>query len=157
MGVVRGERPADEGVMTMSRAVPMTVATRLVLAALGVAVVGLLIQWVADPGKFDGANKTFGLPFPPGILFIAVFGLLSLLTRRWRWHPVFAMLIAVQIVVGGTLADKLQPNLASGDAGTVIGNVVMVVGLVGSFVAGLVAIVRGGGAGPRTAVPAREQ
>ena len=118
----------------------MTVPTTLTLAGLGVAVVGLLIQWVADPDKFAGANKTFGLPFPPGILFIAVFGLLTFLSRRWRWHPVFAMLIAVQIVVGGALADKLQPNLVSDNAGTVLGNVVMVVGLVGSFVCGLVAM-----------------
>lgn len=126
----------------MDRSARTPKSTVLVLAGLAVGVVGLLIQWVADPGKFGGAHKTFGLAFPPGILFIAAFGLFSFLTRRWRWHPVFAMLISLWIVVGGALADKLQPNLTSSNNGTVIGNLVMVMGLAFTFFAGLYSIIR---------------
>src|SRR5262249_53554086 len=99
--------------------------------------VGLVVQWIADPGKFDDASGAFGIPFPPGILFIAAFGVLVLLTARWWWHPVFAVLIGFWIVVGGTLAGKLLPNLVSHNAGTVIGNTVMTAGLVLAVVAGV--------------------
>ena len=119
----------------------ISTTTKQVRTGLGIGIIGLLIQWIADPSKFDGANKTFGLPFPPGILFVAGFGLLSFLTRRWRWHPIFAVLIAFWIVVGGALADKLQPNLTSSNVGTVLGNVVMVIGLAITFCTGLYGMV----------------
>jgi len=125
----------------MSRS--LSPATRLVLAGLGVGIVGLLIQWVADPGKFGGAQKTFGLAFPPGILFIAVVGVVAVLARRWWWHPLPAVLMSFWIVAGGAMAGKLTPNLTSSNAGTVVGNVIMCLGLIGAFVMGIMAMVRG--------------
>ena len=55
----------------------------------------------------------------------------------------FAVLIAFWIVVMGSVADKLQPNLTSHNAGTVIGNVVTALGLVFAGVAGVSAMVSG--------------
>lgn len=115
--------------------------TMLTLAGLGVGIVGLLVQWAADPGKFGGVHRTFGMAFPPGILFIAGFGVLVVLTGRWWWHPVFAVLISFWIVGVGSLAGKMGPNLVSSNLGTVLGNVVMAAGLIGSFVAGIYAMV----------------
>jgi hypothetical protein len=103
------------------------------LLGLAVGILGLVIQWIADPGKFA--------PFPPGIAFIAVFGVLVLLTARRWWSPVFAVLISLWIVLGGLAAGKLTPNLRSGDAGTVAGNVVMVLGLAFAAVTGVAAMV----------------
>ncbi|MBF9070078.1 hypothetical protein [Streptacidiphilus fuscans] len=114
--------------------------TILAFAGLLVGIVGLVVQWIADPAKFSGAEGSFGISFPPGILFIVAFGLLMFLTARWWWHPVFGMLIAFWIVGLGAVADKLQPNLLSHNPGTVAGNVVMTAGLVLTFVAGLLAI-----------------
>ena len=60
-------------------------------------------------------------------------------TCRWRWHPVFAVLIGLWIV--GVGAGFLLPNLVSPVIGTVVGNIVMAVGLLGAVVAGIAAIV----------------
>jgi hypothetical protein len=106
-------------------------------AGLLVGIVGLLIQWFADPAKFADAVPPFGVAFPPGIAFIVAFGVLTLLTARWWWHPAFTVLIAFWIVGVGGLAGKLTPNLTSHNAGTVAGNVVMTAGLVLAFVAGI--------------------
>lgn len=117
--------------------------TLVAFGGLLVGIVGLLIQWLADPAKFAGAKATFGLPFPPGILFIAVFGALSLVTARWWWHPIFAVLIAFWIVGVGGIAGELTPNLLSHNVGTVIGNVVMSLGLIATVVAGVFGMVAG--------------
>lgn len=113
--------------------------TVLVYAGLLVGVLGLIIQWVADPSKFDDGS----VKVPPGILFILGFGVLMLVTGRWWWHPVFAVLIAFWIVVMGSVADKLQPNLTSHNPGTVGGNVVMALGLILAGVTGVSAMVTG--------------
>ena len=52
----------------------------LVFAGLAIGIVGLLVQWAADPAKFAAAQGFSGLAFPPGILFIMVAGLVSLAT-----------------------------------------------------------------------------
>ncbi|TWE11357.1 hypothetical protein [Rudaeicoccus suwonensis] len=117
--------------------------TRITLAGLGVGIVGLLIQWIADPSKFDGANKTFGLPFPPGILFLVAFGAATALTLRWWWHPIPSAFIAFWIVGVGGIAGELTPNLTSSNLGTVLGNVVMSVGLIATFCAGIIGAARG--------------
>jgi hypothetical protein len=106
----------------------------LSLWGLAVGIVGLVVQWIADPGKFS--------PFPPGIIFILVCGALVVFTiRRW-WAPVFSVLISLWIVLGGLAAGKLLPNLRSGDLGTVAGNVVMSLGLAFAAVTGIVAMLR---------------
>lgn len=111
--------------------------TRVTLGGLLVGIVGLVIQWIADPAKFSGAEGTFGVSLPPGIVFIAGFGVLVPLTARWWWHPVFAVLIGFWIVVGGTMAGKFLPNLVSHNPGTVAGTAVMGAGLLLAVVAGV--------------------
>ena len=119
--------------------------TLVCLAGMVVGVLGLVIQWAADPAKFSEAQQSLGVSFPPGIAFIAVCGVLTLVTSRWWWHPAFGVLIAFWIVGVGTLAGQLTPNLVSPNAGTVTGNVVMAVGLVVAAlfgVLGMIAAVR---------------
>jgi hypothetical protein len=113
------------------------------LAGLAVGVVGLVLQWIADPDKFGG--------FPPGIYAIAAAGALTWLGRRWRWSPLAAVLMGLWILVGGSLAGKLQENLASGDGLTVTGNLVMAAGLLVAVVAGGTAIARAGRSADRRA------
>lgn len=121
----------------MSRTFRFSRSTLLSYAGLLIGVVGLIIQWIADPAKFDDGS----VKFPPGILFILGFGVLMLVTSRWWWHPVFAVFIAFWIVVMGSVVDKLQPNLTSHNPGTVIGNVVMALGLIFAAVTGVSAMV----------------
>ncbi|MFD5074602.1 hypothetical protein [Streptomyces sp. NPDC058371] len=116
-------------------------STLVSFAGLFVGIAGLVIQWFADRSKFAEALPPFGVVFPPGILFIIVFGLLMLLTARWWWHPFFGVFIAFWIVGVGGLAGKLTPNLTSPNAGTVAGNVVMAAGLVLAFIAGVLSMI----------------
>ena len=127
----------------MSRTLRFSRSTVLSYAGLLTGILGLLIQWAADPSKFSDGEQSFGVTFPPGILFILAFGVLMLATSRWWWHPVFAVLIAFWIVVMGTVADQLQPNLVSHNPGTVGGNVVMALGLILAGVTGVSAMVTG--------------
>ena len=118
-------------------------STLVLLAGLLVGIAGLIVQWFADPSKFAVASDSFGIPFPPGILFILAFGLLVLLTARWWWHAVFGVIIAFWIAGVGTLAGQLTPNLTSHNPGTVAGNVVMTAGLILAFVAGIRSMITG--------------
>ncbi|WP_020659638.1 hypothetical protein [Amycolatopsis benzoatilytica] len=116
--------------------------TLLAFAGLAVGIVGLLVQWTADPGKFSAAQGFFGLAFPPGILFIAVAGALSAATARWWWHAVFSVFIAFWIAGVGGISGQLTPNLLSSNPGTVAGNVVMTAGLLLAFAAGIASMLR---------------
>jgi hypothetical protein len=109
-------------------------STRLSLYGLVVGILGLVIQWIAEPGKFN--------PFPPGIIFIVASGALVVFTVRHWWAPGFSVLISLWIVLGGWAAGQLTPNLRSGDVGTVAGNVVMALGLAFAAVTGIVAMLR---------------
>jgi hypothetical protein len=124
-------------------------ATWWSLAGLLVGVVGLVVQAVAEPSRFADAQAAFGVPFPPGILFVVAAAALTVATCRWRWHPVFAVLIGLWIVGAG--AGFLVRNLASPVAGTVAGNAVMAVGLIGAVVAGIVALAAPRRSGSRAA------
>lgn len=115
--------------------------TLISFAGLLVGIAGLVIQWFADPSKFAEAVPPFGAAFPPGIMFIVGAGLLTLLTARWWWHPVFSVFIAFWIVGVGTLAGKLTPNLTSHNPGTVAGNVVMSAGLILTVIAGVLSMI----------------
>jgi len=117
--------------------------TLIAFAGLLVGIAGLVVQWAADPAKFSAAQGFFGLAFPPGILFIVVAGLLMLATARWSWHAAFGVFIAFWIVGVGGISGQLTPNLVSTNLGTVAGNVVMSVGLLLTFVAGIASIVSG--------------
>ncbi|WP_082771875.1 hypothetical protein [Actinoplanes sp. TFC3] len=110
----------------------MNATTRLSLYGLAVGVLGLVIQWAAEPDKFP--------VFPPGIIFIVVLGVLVVATARFWWAPVFAVLISLWIVFGGLASGQLTPNLVSSNAGTVVGNVVMSIGLLFAAVTGVVAM-----------------
>ncbi|KAA2250716.1 hypothetical protein F0L68_38840 [Solihabitans fulvus] len=127
----------------MSRLRRLTRSSLVSFAGLLGAIAGLLIQWAANPAKFSGAQQSFGIPFPPGILFIVGAGLLMLVTSRWWWHPIFAVLIAFWIAVVGTLAGQLTPNLFSHNIGTVAGNAIMTAALLLSGVAGVVSMTSG--------------
>ncbi|GIG62709.1 hypothetical protein Lfu02_70810 [Longispora fulva] len=110
-------------------------STKLSLSGLAVGVVGLIVQWIADPDKFGG--------FPPGILFIAgCAALVVVASGRW-WAPVFSALISLWIVLGGLAAGKMMPNFRSGDVGTVAGTAVMSLGLAFAAVTAVVAMVAG--------------
>jgi hypothetical protein len=112
---------------------------KLSLCGLTVGVLGLIVQWIADPDRFPG--------FPPGIIFIsACAALVVAASGRW-WAPVFSVLISLWIVLGGLAAGQLTANLLSGDAGTVAGNLVMSLGLAFAAVTGVVAM-RAGWVGP---------
>jgi hypothetical protein len=108
---------------------------KLSLFGLAIGVLGLVVQWIADPDKFGG--------FPPGIIFIAVCAALVVVASGRWWAPVFSVLISLWIVLGGLAAGKLTANLFSGDAGTIAGNVVMTLGLAFAAVTGVVAILAG--------------
>lgn len=110
-------------------------STKHSLAGLAVAVMGLLVQWTADPGKFG--------VFPPGIIFIATCAALVVVASGRWWAPVFSVLISLWIVFGGWAAGELTANLRSGDVGTVAGNVIMALGLALAAVTGVVAMVVG--------------
>ncbi|PWI43641.1 hypothetical protein [Streptomyces sp. ICBB 8177] len=107
--------------------------TLVSLGGLLFGVLGLVVQWFANPAKFGG--------FPPGILFLVAFGLLTAVTVRWWWHPVFAVFIAFWIVGVGGLAGQLTPNLTSHNLGTVTGNVIMTTGLAVTFVVGILSMI----------------
>jgi hypothetical protein len=110
-------------------------STKLSLAGLAVAVLGLIVQWIADPGKFGG--------FPPGIAVIAgCAALVVVASGRW-WAPVFSVLISLWIVLGGLAAGVMTPNFRSGNAGTVVGTAVMSLGLAFAAVTGVVAMFAG--------------
>ena len=107
-------------------------STKLSLSGLAVGILGLIVQWIADPGKFPG--------FPPGIIFIAVCAALVVVASGRWWAPVFSVLISLWIVLGGLAAGKMTPNFRSGNAGTVIGTAVMSLGLAFAAVTGVVAM-----------------
>ncbi|GAA3381898.1 hypothetical protein [Cryptosporangium minutisporangium] len=109
--------------------------TKLSLSGLGVGVLGLIVQWIADPAKFPG--------FPPGIVFLVVCAALVVLASGRWWAPIFAVLISLWIVVGGWAADQLTPNLTSGDAGTVVGTAVMTLGLAFAAITGILGMLAG--------------
>ena len=105
----------------------------LSLSGLVVGVLGLVVQWIADPDKFPG--------FPPGIVFIVVCGALVVILARFWWAPVFAVLISLWIVLGGWAAGQLTPNFTSDNGGTVVGTAVMALGLAFAAITGIVAMV----------------
>lgn len=106
--------------------------SRIALFGLGVGIVGLLIQWITDPAKFPS--------FPPGIIVIVVFGVLTALTNRWWWSPLLATAISLWIV--GVGVAFLIDNLRSDNSGLVLGNIVMAIGLYGAAIAGIIGSVQ---------------
>ena len=109
--------------------------TKSTLVGLATGVVGLIIQWIAVPSKFPA--------FPPGIVVLVVCGVLVAVGIRWWWTPIFAVLMAIWIIVGGIIGQELVDNLSSGQLGTITGNVVMCLGLVTAAISGILAMIAG--------------
>jgi hypothetical protein len=107
-------------------------STKLSLSGLAVGILGLVVQWIADPDKFGG--------FPPGIIIVAACAALVVVTAGRWWAPIFSVLISLWIVLGGWAAGQLTPNFRSGNAGTVAGTAVMTLGLAFAAVTGVVAM-----------------
>jgi len=91
------------------------------------------MQFFASPALFGG--------FPPGIYFLAGALVLVVLTRRWSWSPVFAVLLAGWITFGGIRGGQLAKNLAAANGLLVTGAIVLQVGLLLTILAGVLAIV----------------
>ena len=108
--------------------------TKLALGGLVIAILGLVIQWISEPSKFPG--------FPPGILVVAACGALVVLTIRWWWSPIFAVLISLWIIFGGFASKQLTDNIKNGNAGTVAGNTVMCLGLAAAAITGVWAMIQ---------------
>jgi hypothetical protein len=115
---------------------PRSRLTTATLGGLAVGVLGLLLQFIADPAKFG--------VFPPGIYFVVVAAAILWLHERWRWSPLIAVALGLWIVIGGTLSGDLPANLASSDILTVAGNIVMVLGPLGAAGFGIGSVVRPG-------------
>lgn len=108
-------------------------ATLLTVAGQGIGALGILVQWISAPELFPG--------FPPGIVWVVGAAAIVWFDRDTTWSPLAAVVLSVWIVVGGYLGGDLADNLRSDDDGLVTGNVVMIVGLLCSAVAGVFAIV----------------
>jgi hypothetical protein len=107
-------------------------ATKAIILGQVIGALGIGIQWVGAPEIFGG--------FPPGILFIAAAAAIVWVDRRSAWSPLAAVLLSFWIAVGGLASGKLGDNLASSNVVLVAGNVVMLLGLLFSAVAGVFAI-----------------
>lgn len=115
--------------------IPRSGATTATLAGLVVGIIGILIQYATTPEKFGG--------FPPGIYFIGGSAILVWLLQRLSWGTVPAILITLQIIVlGGFVRGELTDNLRSSDVLTVVGNLVLLAGMVFASGAAVVAMVQ---------------
>jgi hypothetical protein len=114
---------------------PAGFATRATIAGQVVGVLGLVIQWIAEPSLFSAG-------FPPGLIYVLSAASIVWLDRRAPWAPIGAVALSLWIVVGGIAGGNLTDNLRSPNLGVAAGTVVMVLGLLLSVVSGIVAIVR---------------
>jgi hypothetical protein len=111
--------------------------TLMAIVGLLIGALGILIQFAAAPELFGMA---FGVPFPPGLIYIVGAVVIVWLDQRSVWSPMAAVALSAWIVLGGLLAGDLTANLTAPDPVLVAVNVVMVLGLLASIVAGIVAV-----------------
>lgn len=109
-------------------------STIVTILGMVLAALGLIIQWVVRPATF----AHFG--FPPGLIYIIGTGVIIWVFRRSNWSPATGVTMGLWILLGGLIGGDLQQNLASGDTGVVLGNLVMAGGLALSVVAGIGAV-----------------
>lgn len=120
------------------RTAPSRQTSAVILSQL-VAALGILIQFVAAPDHFA---EVLGVPFPPGLIYIAGASVVVWLDQGSTWSPMGAIALSLWIVFGGLGSGDLTANLTSSNTMLVVGNIVMVIGLVLSCVAGGVVIGR---------------
>lgn len=106
-------------------------AKKITIAALIVGAVGIAILWAS------------GVPFPiyppPGILILGA-GAAFVATARFRWAPAVGAALGLFIAVGFVISSSGIDNLTGvHGAGTAVGSVVQLLGVVTAFVAGVVA------------------
>jgi hypothetical protein len=116
---------------------PPSAGTLMAIGGLAIGALGILIQFAAAPELFGTA---FGVPFPPGLIYIAGAIIIVWLDQRSAWSPMAAIALSAWIVFGGLLAGDLVENLMATDPVLVGGNVVMVAGLLFSMIASVVAV-----------------
>jgi hypothetical protein len=129
--------------MTEQRLVPIlrdlpSAGTLMAIGGLAIGAIGILIQFAAAPALFGTA---FGVPFPPGLIYIAGAIAIVWMDQRSAWSPMAAIALSAWIVFGGLLAGDLVENLTAPDPILVAGNIVMVAGLVSSMIASVIAVV----------------
>lgn len=127
---------------TISTAARTRRSLRLPLGGLGIAILGLMVQWISKPSIFEA--PTWGaLPgnFPPGALVITVFVGLTVLCARWWWASAFSAAIGVWILYGGIVTGEMANAITKGNAGSIAGLLIMSVGLLIAVVTGVLAMV----------------
>ena len=114
----------------------------LVFASSTMTAIGL---WMAALGIFFQAiSGAKGYPtIPPGIIILAVIGLLVYITARWRWSPLIGILLAGFISVGVFTTAGTGYRLSHpADIGPLLGTLIQLIGLVIALAAGIAAIVK---------------
>jgi hypothetical protein len=118
--------------MTQHLSVPWSWRSSASCIGLVVGAVGIMMQFFASPELFG--------KFPPGIYFLAGALALVLMSRRWLWAPVFAVLLAAWITFGGIRGGQLAKNLGAANGLLVTGAIVLQVGLLLAIISGVLAI-----------------
>lgn len=109
------------------------------MTVVAIAALGILIQFASAPEMFSVA---FGIPFPPGLIYIAGAVAIVWAGRRSAWSSMATIALSAWILVGGLLSDVLIDNLTSSNSALVAGTVVMGSGLLLSSVAGAAALLK---------------
>jgi hypothetical protein len=112
---------------------PLSDASRLNVAGMLVAVVGIVIQIVT------GVDYP---TVPPGpIVLLVAAGIVAV--GRWRWSPIVGVVVPAFLLVGGTIAGFANDELWDpGEPGQFFGLVVQAVGVIAAFIGGVRALRR---------------
>lgn len=109
----------------------ISTATAVAVAAMIVAIIGIVIQIAA------GVDYP---AVPPGPILLAVAALLAVFVRR-LWAHLVAPAVALFLLVGGLISPTGRHNLTDpGNAGQFIGTAAQLAGVVVTLVAGLLAL-----------------
>lgn len=104
---------------------------KITIAALVVGAVGIAILWAA--------GVSFPIYPPPGILILGA-GAVFVALARFRWAPAVGAALGLFLTVGFLISPSGIDNLTGvHGAGTAVGTVVQLIGVVTAFVAGAVA------------------
>jgi hypothetical protein len=112
---------------------PLSDASRLNVAGMLVAVVGIVIQIVT------GVDYP---TVPPGpIVLLVAAGIVAV--GRWRWSPIVGVVVPAFLLVGGTIAGFANDELWDpGEPGQFFGLVVQAVGVIAALIGGVRALRR---------------